>query len=66
MEGKSAREHFNNFMAEYINFYIIRYSFGLYGGTLTGRPSGETAGPLVFVPCTLNTAQRAGVSVVGV
>lgn len=64
--GKSAQEHYDEFAAEYINFYILRYNFGLYGGALTGQLKAENNGPLVHAPCTLNTAQRAGVSVVGI
>ena len=64
-DGKNAQQHYSEFIAEYINFYILRYNFGLYGGALTGDTKPVNKGPLVLAPVTLNTAQRPGVSVVG-
>lgn len=63
-DGVRAAEKFAKFEAKYIDFYILRYSSGLYGGTLTKlEPSNK--GPLILAETRLNTAQRPGVSVLG-
>lgn len=63
-DGETANEKYARFSDKYINFYIIRYSSGLYGGALI-EVDPETKGPLILADVTLDTAQRAGVSVTG-